>query len=217
MTTRLRGSLLALGMAAVPAGLLAGVLAGCTTVVVGTIEPTDLGTALAVDVPGFTPADAPGLPETVCREGGYSGAVPSLDPDLGTATAAGYRAEQAELGAWAWRAGSADAAAALVDAATADVEACQYDVYYDSDTDGDGDLDAGGHEQQHAREWSDGTWTGLAVNARTEGGGVELTETRFVRSGDVVLLVVLTSTDGGADSLPATVEAYLDGVAGRLG
>jgi hypothetical protein len=209
MTIRLRGPLLAIGMTAA--------LAGCTTVVVGTIEPTDLATALAVDVPGFTPTDAPEQPDTVCREGSYNGTVPSLDPDLGTATATGYGAEEAELGAWAWRTDSAEAAAALVDAVTADLDACQYDVYYDSDTDGDGELDAGGHEQQHAREWSDGTWTGLAVDARTESGGVELTETRFARSADVVVLVVLTSTDGRADSLPATVEAYLDAVAGRLG
>jgi hypothetical protein len=192
-------------------------LAGCTTVVAGRIEPTDLPTALAVEVPGFAPSDAPPLPDGVCREGSYSGNLPGLDSALGTPTATGYRAEDSELGVWAWRMNSPDTAEAIVGEATDRADACAYDLYYDSDTDGDGDLDAGGHEQQSARAWSDETWDGLAVSARTEGGGVEVAETRFVRSGDVVLLVVLTSTDGGTDSLPATVEAYLDGVAGRLG
>jgi hypothetical protein len=50
---------------------------------------------------------------------------------------------------------------------------------------------------------------------RFYGGGAELVESRFVRNGDVVVLVVLT-IHGNDDALVAGVDAYLEGVAARL-
>jgi hypothetical protein len=95
------------------------------------------------------------------------------------------------------------------------VRGCTFQIYVDSDTDGDGEIDAGGSEEQTGRLWSDENWTGMSASGRFFGGGAELVESRFARHGDVVVLVVLTipSNDG---ALVPTVDAYLDDVAARL-
>jgi hypothetical protein len=169
------------------------------------------------DVAGFSSGDVPAPPETVCHDGSYhEDYVPVLPGSLGQPTAVGYRTEDAELHAWGWRLASADAATAVVDEAVADLGGCSYEIHFDSDTDGDGELDAGGSEQQSAQPFSDDSWTGMSSSGHFYGDGAELVESRFVRSGDVVLLVVLTIHGGGDDSLRSAVATYLDGVAAEL-
>lgn len=205
-------------LGAAAALLLAGNLAACGAGAGADAEgPPDLGTALALKVTGFEPADAPEPPSTVCRDGRYNdGDVPALPGSLGEPTAVGYRSEDAELHAWAWRTRTPEAAATVVDQVVADLEGCSFQIHFDSDTDGDGDLDAGGSEEQSAEPWSDGQWTGVSASARFYGGGAELVESRFARHGDVVVLVVLT-VHGGDDAVLSTVDTYLAGVAVRLG
>ena len=197
--------------------LLAGSLAACgADADAESAAPPDLGTALALDLKGFEPADAPEPPGTVCRDGDYNDdPVPALPGSLGDATAVGYSAGDAEVHAWAWRTATPESATAVVDEAVADLEGCRFQIYFDSDTDGDGEIDAGGSEEQTARPWSDDSWTGMSASARFYGGGAELVESRFVGNGDVVLLVVLT-VHGNDDALLPTVDAYLEGVAARL-
>jgi hypothetical protein len=198
--------------------VLVGTLAACGSDPAGDASPPpDLQSALTLDVKGFEPAAAPQPPATVCREGQYSeGPVPELPGSLGDPTSAGYRSDEAELHAWAWRTASAETAAAVVDDAVADLEACSYEVFFDSDTDGDGRIDAGGSEQQHARAWSDENWTGMTISGSSYGNGAEITEARFARRGDVVVLVVLT-VHGNDDALRPVLISFLDGVADRLG
>jgi hypothetical protein len=214
MTTA-RPARTALGSAA--ALLLAGTLAACgSDASPEAAAPPDLRTALTLDLEGFEPADAPGPPDTVCRDASYSeDPVPVVPGSLGFPTAVGYRADGAELHAWAWRTASGEAAATVVDAALADLAGCSYQIHFDSDTDGDGEIDAGGSEEQHALPWSDDIWTGMAVSGRFSGNGAEITESRFVRAGDVVLLVALT-IHGNDDALRPTVTTFLDGVAEQL-
>jgi hypothetical protein len=178
--------------------------------------PPDLQTALTAELDGFEPGDVPPPPDTVCEDSGYSDdPVPVLPGSLGDPTSAGFRAEDAELHAWAWRTATAEDATAVVDEAVAGLTGCGYQVHFDSDTDGDGEIDAGGSDEQHALPWSDDTWTGMSISGSHFGNGAELTESRFVRSGTVVLLVVLT-IDGNDDARRTTVPTYLDGVAERL-
>jgi hypothetical protein len=197
--------------------LLAGSLGACgTDAGAESAAPPDLGTALALDLKGFESAAAPEPPSTVCRDGDYNDdPVPGLPGSLGDATAVGYSAGDAELHAWAWRTATPESATAVVDEAVADLEGCRYQIYFDSDTDGDGEIDAGGSEEQSARPWSADPWTGLSASGRFYGGGAELVESRFVRNGDVVVLVVLT-IHGNDDALVPTVDTYLEGVAARL-
>jgi hypothetical protein len=199
--------------------LLGGSLGACGAEAgagAGDEAPPDLGTALALDVKGFAAADAPEPPATVCRDENYNDdPVPVLPGSLGEPTAVGYSSEDAELHAWAWRTPTPEAATTVVDQAVADLAGCSFQIHFDSDTDGDGELDAGGSEEQTARPWSDEFWTGMSASARFYGGGAELVESRFARNGDVVVLVVLT-VHGNGDGLLPTVEAYLDGVAVRL-
>jgi hypothetical protein len=197
--------------------LLTGVLAACGSISPpAPAAPPDLSTALAVDVPGFTPADAPGPPTTVCHEGNYGDAVPRVPGGLGAPTAVGYTTEDADLHAWAWRTASAEAAASAVDEVVADIDDCRFQIYFDSDTDGDGRIDAGGSEEQTAVPWSADPWTGLSASAQSYGGGSERVESRFAHGGDVVVLVVLT-IHGDDDGLVSAAQTFLDGVADRLG
>jgi hypothetical protein len=141
--------------------------------------------------------------------------VPTLPGSLGEATAVGYSVGDAELHAWAWRTATPESATTVVDEAAAGLEGCRYQISFDSDTDGDGEIDAGGSEEQTARPWSDGSWTGMSASGRFYGGGAEFVESRLVRNGDVVVLVVLT-IHGNDDALLATMDASLEGVAARL-
>ena len=201
--------------AAALVAVIAGLVACGSDPPVEAAAPPDLQSALTLDVKGFQPAAAPEPPDTVCA--GYpEESGPALDPALGDATSAGYRADGADLHAWAWRTDSPEAATAVVDEAVADIDGCRYQVYYDSDTDGDGEIDGGGSEQQSASPWSDENWTGMRIEGSSYGNGAELIESRFARSGDVVVLVVLT-IHSNDDGLRRTLISYLDGVAARLG
>jgi hypothetical protein len=201
--------------------LLLGSLAACDSADAGAgsgpaAAPVDLATALTVDMKGLQTAAVAEPPDTVCRDGNYSDdPVPVVPGSLGEPTGVGYASEDAELHAWAWRTATADSAASVVDEAVADLRGCSYQVHFDSDTDGDGEIDAGGSETQTARPWDDGTWTGMAASGQFFGGGAELVESRFVRAGDVVLLVVLT-VHGNDEARLDTVDSYLAGVAERL-
>ena len=197
--------------------LLAGSLAACGTTTAAAPKPVpDLTTALTVEIDGFAPADVPEPPATVCRDADYGDPVPQIPDALGEPAAVGYSADDADLHAWAWRTAGPEAATAVVDQAVADLEGCSYQIYFDSDTDGDGELDAGGSEEQTARPWSDEHWTGMSASGRFYGGGAQLVESRFARNGDVVVLVVL-SIHGSDETLIPTLGAYLDGVAAQLG
>ena len=195
---------------------LAGGLVACgaTTVAAPKAVP-DLATALTVDIDGFVEADAPEPPATVCRDPDYGDPVPQVPGTLGEPTAVGYSADGADLHAWAWRTASPEAATTVVDEAVADLRGCSFQIYVDSDTDGDGEIDAGGSEEQSARTWTTENWTGLSASGRFFGGGAELVESRFGRHGDVVVLAVLTVHSNDDTLLPA-VDSYLDGVAARL-
>ena len=56
----------------------------------------------------------------------------------------------------------------------------------------------------------------MRIEGTSYGNGAELIESRFARSGDVVVLVVLT-IHSNDDGLRRTLISYLDGVAARLG
>lgn len=196
---------------------LAGSLAACGTTTVAAPKPVlDLATVLTVDVDGFAPADAPEPPATVCHDPDHGDPVPQVPGTLGEPTAVGYSSADADLHAWAWRTQTPEAATTVVDEAVADLQGCSFQIHFDSDTDGDGEIDAGGSEEQTARPWSTDHWTGLSASGRFYGGGAELVESRFGRNGDVVVLVVLT-VHSNDDAVLSTVDAYLEGVAAQLG
>jgi hypothetical protein len=179
--------------------------------------PADLPTLVALAPEGYEPEDAGEPPATICPETGYSGGeAPAVPDDLGAPATAGFRsADGAQLQVWAWWAGSAGAAAGYVEEAVAGRDGCDYDIHYDSDTDGDGRLDAGGSQTQTAEEWSDEHWFGLAASGHSSGDGYVATQSRFVRSGAVVLLAVLTGHE--TDDLETVLDAYLHTVGAGLG
>ena len=199
--------------------LLAGGLAACgddPAADADAAAPPDLRTALTLDVEGFAPADVPESPTTVCHDPDHNrNTVPTLPTSLGEPTGVGYSSDDADLHAWAWRTATPEAAATAVDEAVADIDGCRFQIYVDFDTDGDGEIDAGGSEEQTAVPWSDEHWTGLSASGRFMAGDPERIESRFGRSGDVVVLVVLT-VQGRDDALVPTVDTYLDEVAARL-
>jgi hypothetical protein len=206
-------------MAVRPVFLYAAValgLAGCGFAVEGAASP-DLSAVLAQAPDGFSAVDAEQPPDTVCPQSRYDGGEGPPVPDaLGEPTSAAFgSADDAELHVWVWRAGSAEAATGYVDRAVADLDGCAYEIYVDSDTDGDGRIDSGGSQTQTAEPWSDAHWTGLAVSGRSSGNGSRATESRYVRSGDVVLLAVLTVH--GTDDAAPVLDGYLDTIGAQLG
>lgn len=195
--------------------LLAGVLAACGNEAGSAARP-DLRAVLTSDVEGFTPADAPEAPATVCRDSDLdSSAVPTLPRSLGEPTAVGYSSDDADLHAWAWRTATPEDAAAVVDEAVAGIDGCRFRIIVDFDNDGDGEIDAGRSDEQTAVPWSDENWTGLSTSGRFAVRENKRIESRFGRNGDVVVFVVLT-VQGSDDALVPTVDVYLDDVAARL-
>jgi hypothetical protein len=173
----------------------------------------DLRQALTQTIDGFEPANVPATPTHVCAMSRYSGAeAVELPAGLGSPTTVAFRSGDAEFSVWAWRTDSPAAAAAHVADVVERLDACRYDLHVDSDTDGDGRIDAGFSETQSATEWSDEHWTGLAATARASG---DVTESRFLRSGDVVLLAVLTFHT--TDELEPALAGYLADVGVDLG
>ncbi|NYJ06949.1 hypothetical protein [Petropleomorpha daqingensis] len=192
--------------ALVSAGLL--LLGGCSSFVTGMGESANaaLEEALQVGVDGFESADVPAPPSRIC--GSSSDRGPEVDATLRQPASAGYTDGDAELHVWAWR---SDSAQEVVDRAVDGSDACEQEIYADYDTDGDGQLDAGSHTVTTAGRYDRNGWTGVAVG--TEEDGDPTVVTRYVRMGDVVVLVTLT---GGGDDANATVDDYLEAVGAAL-
>jgi hypothetical protein len=189
---------------------LTGALSSCASFVTGMGGAADasLQNALQVGVDGFAAAAAPPAPTQICQSS--SDPAVRVDATLQDPASAGYTDGDAELDAWAWRASSPEAAAAIVDRAVAGSDACEDELYADYDTDGDGQLDSGSSTITSAERVDGSGWHGVAV--RTVEDGDATAERRYVRRDDVVVLVALS----GGDDPEAIVGDYLDAVAGAL-
>ena len=196
-------------LAAIPM-LALSVLAGCGTSAATTV---DLDKAMDVELPGFVPAAGRGTPTTLCdAEPSGSGATPPpLSSELGTSATVFYQQAQSTIEAYAWPA-TADAARQFVDEAASAARECEFELFTDADTDGDGALDAGISDVQTVEPWSGFGWTGVRVHREVAGpGSAEQVERRLVRSGTVVLLVVLRSDVLGEEQAEP-VDALLEQV-----
>ena len=188
------------------------VLAGCGSAA----EPAgDLAEDLVVELPGYVPAAARPTPETLCdgEPSGTGPTPPALSTDLGPAAAAFYETAPATLEAYAWRA-SAEAARQFVDDATTAAQACDFELFTDADTDGDGSFDTGTSDVQSVEPWSGAGWEGVRIHRVVS--GEQQTDRRLVHAGDVVLLVVLRADDDGPEIL-APADSFLEAVADNLG
>jgi hypothetical protein len=192
--------------------LAVGVLAGCGTSAASTV---DLDEALTVELPGFLPAAARGTPTTLCdaEPTGTGATPPPLPGELGTSAAVFYEQAQSTVEAYAWPA-SAEAARQFVDEATTAAEACDFELFTDADTDGDGALDTGISDVQSVEPWSGSGWDGVRIHRVVS--GQEQTERRLVHRDGVVLLVVLRADSDDSETLAPAAD-FLDAVAQKLG
>jgi FlaG/FlaF family flagellin (archaellin) len=181
---------------------------GCSSFVTGMGESANgaLEQALQVGIDGFETADAPAPPAAICQSS--SDPAPQVDASLGEPASAAYTDGDAELHAWAWRTSSAEE---VVDRAVAGSDACEQELYADYDTDGDGQIDSGSHTETTAGRYDRSGWTGVAISTDEDGNPTAVT--RYVRMDDVVVLVRLTGAGRDAN---ATVDDYLEEVAGAL-
>ncbi|GAA3165893.1 hypothetical protein GCM10010531_18070 [Blastococcus jejuensis] len=203
-------------------------LAACGSV----LQPSgDLAEALVVELPGYVAA-APGqIPLTLCDPlpSGTGPTPPPLSGELGEPAAAFYQTAPATLEAYAWRASAEAARAADPDAAPdSDEEAarlfvedarsaaagCEFELFTDADTDGDGMLDTGTSDVQSVEPWSGSGWEGVRIHRVVS--GQEQTDRRLVYAGDVVLLVVMRA-DRDDPEILAPADDFLEAVAERLG
>ena len=208
--------------------LAVALLVGCGT---AGGSSSDLDKALDVELPGFMRAAVPQTPLTLCDAdpSGTGLTPPSLPAELGPSTAVFFQAAPATLEAYAWRASAeaiqeadpesapasdAEAAQAVVDAATtAAVAACPFEVTTQVHTDGDGVPDGIGTDGQSVAPWSRSGWQGVRIHRTVT--GQEQTDRRLVRSGDVVLLVVLRADRDDPGTL-GPVDDFLEAVARNL-
>jgi hypothetical protein len=188
--------------------LAAAAVSACSsfTTSVGGSSDVAVEQALLVGVDGFRTTGPPAPPSGICDG---SGDVPKVDASLGRPVAAGFTDGNSELYAWAW-ATSSGGAAGIVDDAVAHAGACDNEVSADYDTNGDGELDSGTTTVTNGSAFDRYGWTGVTVH--TEENGRPVAETRYVRRGDLVLLVTLTAVHGEPDSA-AIVDRYLQAVA----
>jgi hypothetical protein len=169
-------------------------------------------------------------PATLCdREPSGTGATPPVLPvTFGEPAAAFLQTAPATLEAYAWRAtveaaqeadpaaapgSGAEAARDFVDAAAAAASACSFQLTTELHTDGDGIADGTGTDAQSASPWSGSGWEGVRIHRVVT--GQEQVDRRLVRSGDVVLLVILRADRDDAESLDP-VDDYLEAVAENL-
>lgn len=201
------------------AALTAATLVSCTSE--GPGEAIVLRAALLVDLDGFEATSPAEPPTELCSPGdGNPGGIdpPELAVQPGVPSAVGYRSEQADLNAYAWAASDAATAQAFVEGLAAVSSDCDFEYFYDADTDGDGELDPGGQEVQAAGPWTGSGWTGISIAGGSSGATSQVRETRLVWQAEVALLVVVTSEDGSdreavaaiLDSFLATVDQRLD-------
>ena len=193
-------------------GAAVALLAACGSVT----EPSiDLAEALVVDLPGYVTAAARPTPETLC-DGNPSGGgptPPALSGDLGEPAAVYYQAAPATLEAYAWRA-SAEAAEQFVEDSRSAAAECDFELFTDADTDGDGEIDTGISEIQTVEPWSGSGWEGVRIHR--EVSGQEQVDRRLVHAGDVVILVVVRADRDGPEIL-APADDFLEAVAENLG
>jgi hypothetical protein len=170
--------------------------------------------ALVVDLPGFVPAAARPTPETLCDgiPTGTGETPPALSGDLGTPAAVFYESGPATLEAYAWQT-STEAAQQFVDHTRSAAAACDFELFTDADTDGDGRIDTGTSDVQSVEPWSGSGWEGVRIHRVS---GSEQTDRRLVSAGDVVLLVVLRADTHGPEIL-APADDFLEAVAENLG
>ena len=198
-------------LAAIPV-LALGVLAGCGTSEASTV---DLDEALTVELPGFVPAAGRGTPTTLCDAPptGTGATPPSLSGELGASATVFYEQAQSTLEAYAWPAASADAARQFVDEAASAAQECDYELFTDADTDGDGAIDTGISDVQSVEPWSGSGWEGVRVHRSVS--GQEQVDRRLVSAGSVVLLVVLRA-DRDDPEILAPADDFLQAVAQSL-
>jgi hypothetical protein len=188
--------------------LLLGALVSCTSTVPGTASyggPPDLPAALSAPVPGLEPAGVPPPPTELCGTGPGGSRAPRLDPALGEPAAVGHASGGRALHAYGWTTSVPMVAEAILDQAAAEVPDCRYSA---------ADGPAGEVVQSSAR-WSGSGWTGVTITTETRSGEPAFRETRLLRSGEVVVLVVLTDDAGRAGA--SVLDGYLAAVAERLG
>lgn len=190
-------------------GAAVAVLAACGSPVEAS---GNLDGALVVELPGYVPAAERPTPQTLC-DGGPSGATPpALSANLGTPAALFYESGPATLEAYAWQA-STEAARQFVDDARSAAAACDFELFTDADTDGDGALDTGFSDVQTVEQWSGSGWEGVRIHRAS---GSEQTDRRLVRADDVVLLVVMRADRDGPEII-APADDFLEAVAANLG
>ena len=191
--------------------LALGVLAACGTSAASTV---DLDAALTVELPGFVPGAGRGTPTTLCdAEPTGSGATPPpLSGELGASATVFYEQAQSTVEAYAWPAASAEAAREFVGEAAAAARGCEFELFTDAHTDGDGSLDSGISDVQTVEPWEGSGWTGVRVHREVSGpGSGEQVERRLLRSEEIVLLVVLRSDRLGEEQ-SEPVDALLEQV-----
>ena len=193
-----------------------GVLAGC-----GTSGPraVNLPEILSVDLPDFVPAAGRGVPNTLCdAEPTGTGATPRfLSPELHAPATVFYEQAQSTLEAYAWPT-TPDVARRFVEEAASAVDECEYELFSDADTDGDGELDTGTSDIQKVEDWSGSGWTGVRVHRVVSGSEQVDRRLAYADTPDetaMVLLVVLRA-DTDDESVTAVVDDYLDAVAADL-
>ena len=192
-------------------GAAVAVLAACGSPVEAS---GDLAEAMVVDLPGYVSAAARPTPETLCDPlpSGTGPTPPALSAELGQPAAVYYQTAPATLEAYAWQA-STEAARQFVDDARSAAAACDFELFTDADTDGDGALDTGSSDVQSVEPWSGSGWEGVRIHRVS---GSEQIDRRLVRADDVVLLVVMRADRHGPEIL-APADDFLEAVAENLG
>jgi hypothetical protein len=200
---------------AVPA-LVVGVLAGCGSPTPRAVNLTEI---LSVDLPDFVHGAGRGVPNTLCdaEPSGTGTTPPFLSPELRSSATVFYEQAQSTLEAYAWPT-TPDVARQFVEEAASAVDGCEYELFSDADTDGDGELDTGTSDLQTVEDWSGSGWTGVRVHRVVSGS--EQVDRRLVYADTpdetaTVLLVVLRA-DTDDESVTAVVDDYLDAVAADL-
>ena len=179
-------------------------MASCTAAV-------DVETALAVDLPGFEHVAPPEPPEQQCSDPTGGGSVRGVPPELGDPVSVAFRSGDDVIAVHAW-ATQPDLGSSVADRlGDAAAEDCAYEMFFDSDTDGDGQIDAGGSDVQEVEDWSADGWSGVRIQGDSSGIRAQVLESRLVARDDVLLWVTATGSDTGA-----AVDDLLEQVAGRL-
>ncbi|MGR6962901.1 hypothetical protein ACU610_00320 [Geodermatophilus sp. URMC 61] len=184
---------------------VAVLLASCSSTVVGSASPggpPDLQAALSVPVPGLRPVDPPPPPWQLCTTAPGSRA-PRLDPALGEPVAPGHASEGTTLYVHAWATSVPMVAEAILDQAAMEAPDC---------VSAPPSVDAG-PVARTVDDWTGSGWIGVAIRSEVPGPDPAVSETRLVRSGEVVVLVVAA----GREPDLQVVDDHLVAVAERLG